>query len=93
MGEIGLDTLLQRNNNLLFNEMDGEIVMFSVENSEYYGMNKVGSRIWELLVQPVSFKALLKLLMDEFEVAEDKCIHDTLFFVNMLKNKNMITCH
>ncbi len=57
--EIGPDTILQRKSDLLFNEIDGEVVMLSIENSEYYGMDKVGSRIWELLEQPLSFKVLV----------------------------------
>ncbi len=53
--EIGPDTIIQRKSDLLFNEIDGEVVMLSVENSEYYGMDKVGSRIWELLKNTIMF--------------------------------------
>lgn len=89
--EITPDTVLQRKSDLLFNEIDGEVVMLSIENSEYYGMDKVGSRIWELLEQPVSFKELVAKLMEEYDVPESQCSEDTLTFLKKLQDKKLIT--
>jgi len=88
--EIGPDTVLQRKSDLLFNEIDGEIVMLSIENGEYYGMDKVGSRIWELLRQPCTLKSLVANLMKEYEVSEQQCNIDTLVFINKLYDKELI---
>ncbi|MBN1791217.1 MAG: lasso peptide biosynthesis PqqD family chaperone [Bacteroidales bacterium] len=88
--EITPDTILQRKSDLLFNQIDGEVVMLSIENSEYYGMDKVGSRIWELLEQPVSFKELVGKLIKEYEVSEKQCIEDTLAFLKKLKDKKIL---
>lgn len=88
--EIGPETVLQRKGDLLFNEIDGEVVMLSIENSEYYGMDKVGSRIWELLEQPYTLKNLVVKLMEEYEVSEEQCNKDTLAYINKLKDKNLI---
>jgi hypothetical protein len=87
---IGPDTVLQRKPDLLFNQIDGEVVMLSIENSEYYGMDQVGSRIWELLAKPLHFKELVAKLMDEYEVSEEQCTKDTLAFINKLQDKKMI---
>lgn len=88
--EIGPETLLQRKPGLLFNEIDGEVVMLSIENSEYYGMDKVGSRIWQLLENPMLFKELVKLLKDEFEVTEEQCQQDTMGFVRKMTDKKLL---
>jgi hypothetical protein len=88
--EIGADTLLHRKKDLLFNQIDGEVVMLSIENSEYYGMDRVGSRIWELLEQPVQFSKLIATLLEEYEVTEEKCREDTLAFLGRLAEKNII---
>jgi hypothetical protein len=88
--EIGPDTVLQRKPDTLFNQIDGEVVMLSIENSEYYGMDKVGSRIWEMLEQPHSFKALVTILMEEYEVSEQQCNDDTLAFIKKLTDKNLV---
>jgi len=89
--EITPDTVLQRKGDLLFNEIDGEVVMLSIENSEYYGMDKVGSRIWELLEKPMTFKEIVARLRDEYEVTEEQCVSDTLAFLNKLQDKKLIT--
>jgi len=88
--EITPDTILQRKAGMLFNEIDGEVVMLSIENSEYYGMDKVGSRIWELLEHPLSLKELVKKLTEEYEVSEEQCSLDTLEFLRKLTEKKLV---
>jgi hypothetical protein len=88
--EIGPDTVLQRRNDLLFNEIDGEVVLLSIENGEYYGMDKVGSRIWELLANPMSLNALVTTLISEFNVNYQKCFEETLEFLKTSISKNLI---
>jgi len=88
--EIGPDTVLQRKPGLLFNEIDGEVVMLSIENSEYYGMDKVGSRIWHLLENSMPFRELVEALMKEFEVTEEQCTADTLAFLRKITDKKLI---
>ncbi len=84
------DTILQRKPDLLFNEIDGEVVMLNIENSEYYGLDKVGSRIWNLIEHPLSLKDLIFKLMNEFDISEQQCINDTLAFLTILTDKKLI---
>ena len=88
--EITPDTVLHRKPGMLFNEIDGEVVMLSIENSEYYGMDKVGSRIWQLLENPMPFKDLVARLMEEYEVTEEKCRQETLDFVKKMTEKKLL---
>jgi hypothetical protein len=88
--EILPETVLKRKQNQLFSEIDDEVVMLSVENSEYYGMDKVGSRIWQLLEKEIKFGDLITALTDEYEVAEEQCKEDTLQFIEQLKAKDLI---
>ena len=88
---ISPETILHRKSDLLYNIIDGEVIMLSVENSEYYGLDRIGSRIWELLEHPISFKALIDKIMDEYEVPETQCKSDTLTFINILIDKKLIT--
>ena len=90
INNIGTDTVLQRKADLLFNEIDGELVMLSLENNEYYGMDEVASRIWTILEKPISFKELINKLLEEYEVHEPQCIENTLSFLNTLSKKKLI---
>lgn len=88
--ELALDTQLQRKEGLLFNKIDNEIVMLSVKNSEYYGMNKIGSRIWEMLEQPKTIRQLIASLLEQYEVTEEKCRKDALTFLKKLDEKKLL---
>jgi len=70
--------------------MDNETVMMSIENGEYYGINSVGSRIWELLDQPRSILELTDLLLEEFDVPENECQQDVMEFVEKLVEKKLL---
>lgn len=50
-----------------------EIVMMSVEEGKYIGLNDVGARIWELLDEPQPREALEARLLEEFEVTPELC--------------------
>ena len=66
--EIDPDTVLQRKNDLLFNEIDGEVVMLSIENSEYYDTyigkyNRSGTLQWFIRKgRPVKIFTMILLL-------------------------------
>ena len=48
--ELNLDSIIKRNPEMVSSDMDGETVMMSMENGEYYGLDPIGSRIWELIL-------------------------------------------
>ena len=37
------NTCLRRNPDMVFSEVDGEVVMLSVQNGEYYNLNEVST--------------------------------------------------
>jgi hypothetical protein len=87
---IAPDTFIQRRNDLLFNEIDGEVVMLSIENGEYYGMDQVGTQIWEIIENPISFKDLINKLCEHYNVTEELCVKDTQAFISQLFEKNLL---
>ena len=72
------------------NDMDGESVMMSIEQGNYYGLDPTGGRIWALIAEPVSVAALLETLAGEFDVEVDVCATDTLRFLNELLEHSII---
>jgi hypothetical protein len=90
MNLINLQTTIKRNPELVSSDIDGEKVMMSLENGEYFGLDPVGSRIWELIENPISVDRLISLLLEEFEVGEAQCNSDTIEFLNQLQEKNLL---
>ncbi len=79
-----------RNNDLLTSDMDGDLVMLSIENGKYYGMNAIGRRIWLLLDKPMAVGEVCDVLTSEFAVSRAQCEQDVLPFIVKLIEKNII---
>ena len=64
---IGAATLISRSPSVLTAEVDGEIVMMSIEQGRYFGLDDIGSDIWNRLEQPCSFATLVDRLVADYE--------------------------
>ncbi len=88
---IALTTTVARTHGLLSADMGDEIVMLSLEQDEYFGLDVIGSRIWELLEQPMAVAGLCKQLVALYAVDTATCKQDTLDFLRELYAAKIIT--
>ncbi|MCL4672321.1 MAG: lasso peptide biosynthesis PqqD family chaperone [Sphingomonadaceae bacterium] len=79
-----------RNPDLLAVEMDGDLVMMSIERGEYYGVGEVGTRIWELIERPQTLAELVAALCSEFEIGEAQCRSDIVAFLGELESNGLV---
>ena len=83
-----MQKILVRKADIFAADMDGSTVMMNMETGMYYNLGEVGSRIWELLEQPIQVADLIEALTGEFDVSFDQCAKDTLpFLQRLLENK------
>ncbi len=61
------ETRISRSAAVLTAEVDGEIVMMSIEQGRYFGLDDIGSDIWKRLEQPCSFHALIDRLVADYD--------------------------
>jgi len=84
-------TKLVRNTDMLYAPVGTEEgVMMSVEAGRYYGLNAVGSRIWELLETPMTVAELCARISEEFEVDAQGCETDVLKFTGSLIDNGIV---
>ncbi len=88
--KIGLDTVVTPSEELVSSDLDGETVMMSIENGQYYGLDEIGSRVWALIEEPRSVSELCDVLVEEYEVAREQCEQDVLAFLNELAEDNLV---
>jgi hypothetical protein len=91
MSDLSLDDLFVRKTDLVATDMDGDTVVMSLEQQEYYGISGVGSRIWELLEKPIKLSEIIDTIFDEFEVDEAKCQTDAQKFIQDLLDYGTVT--
>jgi hypothetical protein len=87
---LGPQTTIVRSPDQVSGDLDGRVVLLSIENGEYYNMNEVGSRIWALLEKPVKVSALIDQLMAEFEVERARCETEALAFLGQLAKDRLL---
>ncbi|GAB3430704.1 lasso peptide biosynthesis PqqD family chaperone [Massilia solisilvae] len=81
---------LVRNPDLVAADMDGETVMMSIARGEYFGLNTVGSRIWELLAEPATVSDLVTRICAEFNVDRATCSADLAAFTKDLLDNGLV---
>ena len=85
-----LQTTLSRNPEIIASEIDDEIVMMSIEAGNYYGLNAIGSALWNQLEQQDTIENIINLLVQKFDVDIDQCKNDTLSFIEDMVNKKTL---
>jgi len=85
-----LDSRIVRDSDLIAADMDGEVVMMSMQRGEYFGLNPVGSRIWELLESPIQIGDLCAQLEREFTIDTARCRAEVLTFTRELLEHGLI---
>jgi Coenzyme PQQ synthesis protein D (PqqD) len=53
---------------VLIRHLDGESVLLNLETEKYFGLDAMGTRIWEVVTQSASIEAAYATLVQEFEV-------------------------
>jgi hypothetical protein len=88
-----LESHIVRSSDMLATDMDGDLVMLSIERGVYFGISGVGTRIWELLEQPVTIGSLCETICSEYDVDGSVCQADTLAFVSTLLQNGVACLH
>lgn len=88
---INLDTVINKNLEIDDTDLDGEKVMMNLDKGEYFMMNEVGSRIWEIISEPINVKEIINTLRNEYEVDEETCKDTVIEFLGRLDNADLIS--
>ena len=88
---INLDTIINKNLEIDDTDLDGEKVMMNLDKGEYFMMNEVGSRIWEIINEPMNVKSIVDALRSEYEVDEETCKDTVIEFLGRLNNADLIS--
>ncbi|MGZ8158157.1 MAG: lasso peptide biosynthesis PqqD family chaperone [Methylobacter sp.] len=85
-----IDTQIFQNPELVAANMDGDLVMMSIERGEYFGIGGVGPRIWELLAEPNTIGQLVDAICAEYDINETTCQADIIAFVEQLLTNELV---
>ena len=64
--------------NQVSSDLGGEAVILDLKSGVYYGLNNVGTRIWNLLQEPKTINEIKDAILEEYEVEPNCCQHELL---------------
>jgi hypothetical protein len=83
-------TLVARSDGLIEAEIDNEVVALNIEQGTCYGLNRVGSRIWNLLKVPTRIGDVCATLLSEYSVDPSVCERQVLDLLEELRAEGLI---
>lgn len=84
MPEISLDDTVVLSRDAVFRDLDGEAVILNLRSGTYFGLNRVGTRVWQLLELDGRLRSVFDALCREFDAPPDDIARDLLALVARL---------
>ena len=76
--------------NLLVSQLAGETVLMNTATGDYFGINAVGTKIWNLLAQPVSTDFLVESLVETYDITTEQCRIEVKQFLQNLESRKLV---
>lgn len=71
-------------------EIEGETVVLNLETGVYFGLDTVGTAIWNALRQSGRLEDVYQTVLQQFDVQPAALENDLLRFVNQLASKGLL---
>ena len=67
------NTVYRPDESIVANDLEGEVVMMSIVAGTYFGLDSVGSSVWNLIDGKRTVSEIVDLLCEEYEVSHQEC--------------------
>ena len=91
MATITPESLVRRNEDVFVGVVDNDTVAMNVQSGKYFHLNETGSRIFALLEEPRSVKALCEELDKQFRAEDAVLKQDVLDFVGEMAALGLVS--
>lgn len=75
---------------ILSHNLQGEEVVLDLANGVYWGLDEIGTRIWTLLHEHDRPEDILRIMLEEYDVAEDCLRQDLHDLVTRLEDNGLV---
>ncbi|MDO3642248.1 PqqD family protein [Mucilaginibacter sp. L3T2-6] len=91
MTHLKLPKKVKISDNVLFQHLNNECVLLDMASEQYFGLNDVGARIWQILSEgDGDAEKTLSLLLSEYETDEATLRADLINLLTELGNEKLI---
>jgi len=69
--------------------VDDEMVLLDMESENYFGLDEVGTSIWNAMQENETLEEVFKVLLEQYDVGEEMLKNDLLNFVKKLVDNGL----
>ncbi len=73
---MNLDRTIARAPNVISQEVAGETVLLDLDSEHYFGLDSVGTRLWQVIEEKGQLQAIVDTRLQEYEVEEERLLQD-----------------
>ena len=75
----------------LTQEVGGETVILDLKSETYFGLDEVGTRIWQLLVEQEDMQSITATMLNEYDVEVEQVEKDVQNLLTQLDKAGIVT--
>ena len=87
---VTLDDRVRVNPDVLYKELDGEAVLLDLKSGTYFGLDPIGTAVWQALVQHTFARPAIPGLLDAYDVEVSVLEADVVNLLNDLSANHLI---
>lgn len=87
---LDLNSVVQRDPDVMAAEAGQDIVMVNIANGLYYGVTDIAREVWVALENPTKISDLVDALLATHDVDRARCEAETLSFLEDLLNEDLL---
>lgn len=88
---LSLTSLVKSSNDLISAPVDGELVILSVERGTYFGLDQIGTEIWQRLESPMRVDVLCEDFVAKYAADRQTIECDVLALLESLFAEGLVT--
>jgi len=88
--EISFDRKVAASADTLINILGEEAVLLNLQSQVYFGLDVVGTRMWQVLTSTESIHQAFETLIGEYDVAPEQLRNDLAEFVGKLVERKLL---
>jgi hypothetical protein len=89
--QLSLESTVVVSQNQVACGLGDEVVILNLGDGEYYGLNRVGSRIWAMIQEPVGVAEVRDRLLQEYdELDPERCTREILHLLEQMAESALI---
>ena len=71
--------------------VDDELVLLDMDSEKYFGLNEVGTSIWQAMQENKKLQNVYEVLLEEYAVAPEVLKEELMLFVGSMSDAGLIT--